>query len=358
MKKLLVILLVLGLAAPVMAAEWNMYGSARMATFWVDFDAEDLDDVGVADDDGLQHALQGNSRIGANVKVNDQIGGRFEFGVNEASVTSRLLYGTYNFGAGKLLIGKDYTPGSFFYSNSVFDGDGDLLGVGQFYGHRYGQAKLMMGGFSVALVTPVTSAFAADTGYTDVDVSLPKIEAAYSFKSDVLFFDVFGGYQTYEVENADEDSVDVDSYVIGANVGAGFGPVKLTTGASFAQNIVAYQPVLATRSVFATALAGPVLDGDDTEDGETLQAFLVANFKVSDTLAFEAGVGYAKSENDAVEDAEVVDMQYYVNAVVTIAPGFFIVPEVGMLETDVDFEDDDADAGQTTYVGLKWQINF
>jgi hypothetical protein len=162
MKKLLVILLVLGLAAPVMAAEWNMYGSARMATFWVDYDAEDVsteglsadeiaevaDALGVSvatinalgrDDEGLQHALQGNSRIGANVKVSDQIGGRFEFGVNEASVTSRQLYGTYNFGSGKLLVGQTYTPvSSFFYSNSVFGDDGDLLGVGQFYGHRYG----------------------------------------------------------------------------------------------------------------------------------------------------------------------------------------------------------------------------
>jgi hypothetical protein len=194
--------------------------------------------------------------------------------------------------------------------------------------------------------------------YDDVDVSLPKLEASYSFKSDTFFIDVFGGYQTYELENADEDSVDVDSYLIGANVGAGFGPLKLTVGASYAQNLQAYQPVLATRSLFAAALAGPVLDGDDVEDGETLQAFLVANFKVSDTLAFEAGVGYAKSENDIDSSLEVVDMQYYVNSVVTIAPGFFIVPEVGMLETDVDAGSDDADAGQTFYVGLKWQINF
>jgi hypothetical protein len=338
-----------------MAAEWNLYGSARMATFWEDFDAEDLEDAGLASDrDGLVHALQGNSRIGANVKVNDQIGGRFEFGVGTA-VSNRLIYGTYNFGGGQLLVGQDYTPGSFFYSNSVWDGDGDLLGVGQFYGHRYGQIKLKMAGFSVALVAPVRPVSLGGT----TNSNLPKIEAAYSFKGDAFFMDVFGGYQTYEIEFADGSEEDVNGWVIGVGGGTNLGPVRLAAGISYGQNVPAYQPVIAAgRTALSSAVAGPLLSDDgEIEDGNTLQGLLVATFKVSDAIALEAGIGYARHENDIDSDSEVDEMQYYLNGVVTIAPGFFVVPEVGQLRTRIS-NGDDFDAGTTTYVGLKWQINF
>ena len=77
MKKLLIIFAVLCLAAPAMAADWNFYGSARMATFYsiVDKDLNNDNDTV----NRTQWDQQGNSRIGATVKVNDQIGGGFEY---------------------------------------------------------------------------------------------------------------------------------------------------------------------------------------------------------------------------------------------------------------------------------------
>ena len=98
MKKFLIVLLVLGLVSPVMAADWNFYGSARMTTFYVTEDFGDFENaIGEDDDAGLIHTLQGNARIGATVKASDQIGGRFEYG---SGPNLRLLYGTYNFGGG------------------------------------------------------------------------------------------------------------------------------------------------------------------------------------------------------------------------------------------------------------------
>ncbi len=363
MKKLLVILLVLGLAAPAMAAEWNFFGSARMATFWTDFDPEDLEDLGVGDDEGLQHFLQGNSRIGANVKVNDQIGGAFEYGAGGGNASIRKLYGTYNFGSGSLLVGQTYTPTSnYFYSNSVFGEDGDLLGRGQFYAGRRAMVQLTIDGFKFALVSP-TAGTDELGGFTDVDVSLPKFEASYNLKSDVFFIDVFAGYQTYELEDADEDTVDVDAYTIGVGGGVMFGPVTLSAAVNMGQNYASYGATTATYGAIdrddIIGLYGPVLDGDDTEDSDALQAMFVANFKVSDTLAFEAGVGYAQYENDAFDDASLEEWQYYANAVITIAPGFFVVPEVGMINLQGDDLGIDAeDLGEVTYLGLKWQINF
>ena len=156
MKKLLIIFAVLCLAAPAMAADWNFFGSARMATFYsiVDKDLNNDNDTV----NRTQWAQQSNSRIGANVKVNDQIGGAFEYGTG---VNVRKLYGTYTFGGGsQLLLGQTYTPTSkYFYSNTVFDSDGDLFGVGQFYAGRQAMVRWKTGGFQIAIKLIVNSPF-------------------------------------------------------------------------------------------------------------------------------------------------------------------------------------------------------
>jgi len=48
--------------------------------------------------------------------------------------------------------------------------------------------------------------------------------------------------------------------------------------------------------------------------------------------------------------------QFYLNCVINIAPGFFIVPEVGMI-TDSP-AGDNVPEPETFYFGAKWQINF
>ena len=205
MKKLFIIFAILCLAAPAMAADWNFYGSARMATFRVDVDP---DVPGVDSDTDTAWGQQGNSRIGATVKFNDEIGGAFEM---SDSFGKRKLYGTYAFGSSELLLGQTYTPvSSQFYSNSVYDGDGDLLGVGQFYVGRVPMIQWSIAGFKLALVQPntVDVAETAATAPTvvagvyvpgtaavnyDVDVDLPKIELAYKFKTDMFFVEFAGG---------------------------------------------------------------------------------------------------------------------------------------------------------------------
>jgi hypothetical protein len=137
-----------------MAVDWNFYGNARMATYYT---STDLKDNGGKDTD-LEWDLQSNSRIGANIKA-ENINARFEFGVKGSSggdvdVGTRRVYGTWNFGSGKLKVGKDYTPVSQFISGQVYDGDLGLLGIGTQYGNRTGQIAFEFGGFEIALVTP------------------------------------------------------------------------------------------------------------------------------------------------------------------------------------------------------------
>lgn len=375
MKKLIVILAVIAMVgaftATTMAAEWNLYGSARMATF---FGSDDPGGSGSSSDE-LEWGLQGNSRIGANVKFNDQIGGRFEYG---SGPNLRLLYGTYNFDGGQILLGQQYAPSTSFYSNSVYDGDGDLLGVGQFYIGRVPMVQLKMAGFKVALITPTSGASMggvvtservypsefdslwadpADIPYVDVAASTspeytwPKIEVSYQYKADQFFLDVFGGYQTYKELDTSIGSKDVDAYVLGFGGGFDFGAMYLKAGLHFSQNqgnYGAYNPAgMVDESVIAN---GKVIDNDG------FGYLVVLGYKASDAVTLEAGYGSEENELDMAGAHKDQTVQYYANLSYTITPGFFIVPEIGF----IDFKNSasGSDQGDFTYGGLKWQINF
>ena len=369
MKKLFIIFAILCLAAPAMAADWNFYGSARFGTWSVDVDP---DVAGTDSDTDTTWAQQGNSRIGATVKLNDQIGGAFEM---SDSFGKRKLYGTYTFGNGaELLIGQTYTPSSnYFYSNSVFDGDGDLLGLGQFYVGRQPMIQFTMAGLKVALVTPntvdyeltaaVEDQFTSDTGTVydieveaaenyDVDVTLPKIEVSYGFKADAFFVDVFGGYQTYELDanNAGTD-YDVDAYVLGVGAGVNFGAFYANAGVHFGQNLGNYGQY--QNDYISLDDEMDIVNGQE-KDADGLGYLVVIGFNASEMLTVEAGYGHEEAEIDDSNNTEEVD-QYYLNCTVNIAPGFFIVPEIGMIKMQDDVS---VPEPEVFYWGAKWQINF
>ena len=112
------------------ANEWSLYGSARMATFFVSEDQGELTSD-VAGRDQINNTLwelQGNSRIGATI-TGDHIDARFEVGVNETNVSSRLLYGIWKFSENwSLKIGKDFTPIQHDAQNRHPESTADLPG--------------------------------------------------------------------------------------------------------------------------------------------------------------------------------------------------------------------------------------
>ena len=348
MKKLIVILAAIAMVgaftATTMAAEWNFYGSARFATFYTTYD----DGNGATpDQNNVQWAQQGNSRIGATVKFNDEIGGKFEM---SDSFGKRLLYGTYNFGAGQLLIGQEYAPSTSFYSNSVYDGDGDLLGVGQFYIGRVPMIQLKMADFKLALITPNVGTTLGGAG-SYAESKMPRIEASYKFKTDAFFIDVFGGYQSYDENDTTIGDQSVDSYVVGIGGGADFGPVYLKAGVHMSKNQGQYGAYNAAGMADEARIVGGEL-----KDNDGIGFLAVVGFKANDALTIEAGYGSERNELDVDNSNADETVQYYLNLSYTITPGFFVVPEIGK----IDFKEDSAgvDEGDLTYAGLKWQINF
>ena len=360
-------------AVPAMAVDWNFYGNARMATFYESRDFGDgLNAAGTDDKDpDLQWDLQGNSRIGANIKA-ENIKAQFEFGVNEASVSSRRIYGVWNFGAGKLKVGKDYTPVSQFISGQVFDGDLGLLGIGTAYGSRKGQ----IGPFIRRLrdrpdqsdLWPIlkvkTTVHPADNG--DVDEYLPKLEAGWGMAFDTWNFGLMGGAQYYSIEDVVSDvdgstnDLDVTSWMLGGDVGFNFGPGYVRGAVSYGSNVgnAGWNIASGVNGRSDTYQGGlAVWDGDDdTNDTGTLMGALVGGIKVSDMLSFEGGFGYRKDTTDGGEQRDTAPWAAYVQSVIFLAPGVALIPEVGYYDLDNSAAGDSA--GSLLYLGAKWQINF
>ena len=408
MKKFTLLIAILALVCfsiPAMAVDWNFYGNARMSTFYESRDFGDGEnDAGTDDEDqDLVWDLQANSRIGATIKA-ENINARFEFGVNESNVSSRRIFGEWNFGAGKLKVGKDYTPVTQFTSGQVFDTDLGLLGIGAFYGSRFGQVAFQFGGFQIALVNP-TSGLLDNMSVTttalieaappiagdpivqipsrvttdvngDVDEVLPKFEASFGMGFDTWNFTVMGGYQYYSIEDVesledpgDEDDLDIHSFVVGGDVGFNFGPGYVKAGLSYGMNIgnagwSIPDGVNDRPNTYQGGLAQ--WDGDDdTNNTYTFQGNLIAGLKISDMLSFEAGFGYRNDRTDEgpdTDDTGLVSQKdtspwaLYLQSVIALAPGVYVIPEIGYY--DLDNNDTGDEAGSLFYLGGKWQINF
>jgi hypothetical protein len=364
MKKLIALLAVLAIAAPAMAQDWKFYGSARMATFWQHTDfGKTWTNSEYKDDDDLLWDLQGNTRLGANVKA-DKVSGRIELALpstntHDGNVGVRLAYGTWKFSdAASLTVGKAYTPTSQFISAQTFYEDLGLLGFGTNYARRPGKIQLDVAGFSLALIQPNSQAWAGG----DTDEWLPKIEAAYGMKLGMFSFNVMGGFQTYKVEDLNtaggvNDDFDVNSWIVGGDLGFNVGAVYVKGAGSYGQNWTnARWSDLGIGYANAAGAASLKGSGTDTEDATSWQAALVAGFKLTDALAFEVGGGYRVNDSNISGTKKDDVWALYGNATVALAKGVYLVPEVGY----VDFMKNsaDVDEGYTWYAGMKWQIDF
>jgi hypothetical protein len=400
MKKLLVILAIVGLAVTfagtTMAAEWNFYGNARMATYYISTEdkqggaAEPVTGLPI----GEQNAnviwdLQGNSRIGAKVKHGD-ISGYFEYGAGDVQV--RKLYGTWDFGAGKLLVGQTYTPSTFFYAGQAAFADDGFFLLGQPYAGRKGMVALEFAGDWGLFKAATIKNDGGDTfglASADVENYIPKFEVSYSYKADMWFLDAAGGYQYYSVEDTtpivsggtgfDED---VSSYLLGAGGGVNFGGFYAKLFGFFGQNLDQYGMGAAgfDGSGFSGGLmlgqsgaqinTNPITGLQSFEDTTSYGGLVVLGYKLNDMVTLEGGISMNIHDTDADFSNEinpVTNLPYeydddkaygfYVQAPLTLADGVFLVPEFGYYDLD-DTNLKDVEEGDRWYLGAKWQINF
>lgn len=417
MKKLLVfavaMMVTFAFALPAMAqdkADWAWYGQMRMWTAWESADEETYLNSALSggsrsrgwvggggilqDDSDLDWKLQTNSRLGANVKWGN-VGGRVEFGNNgtpaggDFGATWRLMYGTWNFGPGTLTVGKDYTPYFFLVSGLCGPGGGECNGIGwgSIYGGRRSQLKLTMGGLQVALVEPVSTTSAIDANATvitpaapgvlpainvsnlaapaDIDQTLPRVEASYTFNLGPVGLFLGGLYNTFDQEFAAVGGArdfSIDSWVFGVGARTAFGPLYINGTAQYGTN---QGNAGVPTNLLASRLAVNSVTFED-EDSTYMAAQLVGGFKLTPSFSLEAGVVWQNGEVDnpapvvAGDTIEQSTWVYYVQAVWSPAKNVFIVPEFGIIdngELEVTGQPD-TELGKVTWFGIKWQINF
>jgi len=332
------------------AADWNFYGSARMYTF---YNAVDDGANPSVDTKNTQWSLSPYSRIGANVKVSDELSGRFEYGASGGNANIRLLYGVWNFGAGTLLVGQDYTPVRFPGSNQAWD-DAGLGGWGELSSSRAGQIKLRFGDFQMAAVVQNVKYTTAGgtTAALATEVKLPALSAKYRFVGENYAVGVVGAYGTFK-ETTTNDSV--NSYVLGIGGDVTFGAITLGANVHGGVNSGNLMSINVTDKSISTGDDGngyADLQGTKIIDNDALGFKFTAAYAVNDMFGLEAGYGVQQTELDQANSQKLEVASYYLQAPITMAPGVIIVPEIGVIDYNEANED------KITYFGAKWQINF
>lgn len=385
MKKIAVSLLALTLAvflaAPAMA-EFDPYGSVRLGVFW---QTDEPAAAGADDDSDLVMPFGDFSRFGGKFKTGD-LGGRVEFGLKGAengnTVYQRLLYGTWDFGGGTLLVGQDYCPYTLVSAQvapGFYDLDNGFIGYGALWNSRQPQIRVNMeNGLYVGLIQPAAAstddiidlakaavarekgaaltdpeeaAIAAVLADLDIDVTLPKICVGYELKTEDLSLDGGIAYNTFsaESETADFDE-SITSYMVYVGGKMGLGVVDLQANLHYGQNLGDFDITGREDAAYAQ-----IDDDGDIEDSACMGGYVQAAFKV-DPATITIGYGYTQSENDVAGDDADNQQSYFVNGKIPIADTFFVVPEYSYYDRMKDANGDKED--DTWYLGLKLQLNF
>ena len=180
---------------------------------------------------------------------------------------------------------------------------------------------------------------------------------------DTWNFGLLGGFQWFEIEDAGPNSEDVDvtSWLIGGDIGVNFGPVYLKAAGSYGTNWGDAGWAAGNFVSGVDGQANAAFDGDDdTDDVDVGQGALIGGWKFTDNLTFEAGYGFIYTDSDAPGEDDALSSAFYLQAVISMAPGVWLLPEVGYFDFGDDFSSDGngRDQGDQLYVGAKWQIDF
>jgi hypothetical protein len=211
MKKIAISVLALTLAVflatPAMAAKIEPYASMRLGTF---YSSVQSNVSGVDDNNDLNFDLADISRFGARGQVGDiygvaELGLRGSkndagYGVSDKAayynrqVYTRLLYGKWDFGAGDLIVGQDYTPITYPSAQQapgIFNLQNGFISTGCMWDRRWPQVKVNLDN-GLVLAAVETYAGTSVSGYEappagtmaggNYDVTVPKLYIAYKFK--------------------------------------------------------------------------------------------------------------------------------------------------------------------------------
>jgi hypothetical protein len=279
----------------------------------------------------------------------------------------RLFYGSWNFGAGTFSIGQQWDPGFTMIYGCCAEG-GRMPGFGTWFGRlRAPMVKLGLGSLQIALIDPNTRNIDPAT-FSDVDQTLPALSASYSLNAGPAAIKLWGGYNTYDVEEetaaASVRSESVDSYVLGIQPTVAFGPLTIRADAWMAQNPTEYG-LVANNSEYDAEWDAATLS---VHDVDAIGYGIDLAYKISDMYDVRGGWGTSEFELDCPGGVAENDVSaYYVNFNIRPAKGVVITPEFAVRDYG-DWTDSDpapagtggvaVDQGKVTYYGVYWYIGW
>jgi len=377
MKKLMILLAVITMVGAFTAttlADVDLYGSARFRSYYASVDSGV---PGQDSDDDLEWRMGHLSRFGANFK-SEKITGRFELDARAGqggwqedieigggssmlgNMRLRHLWGQWDFGAGKLMVGHNFplydapVSGINYYSGGLQKFGG--IGYTQ---ARSSQLRLTFGDFRLAFLQTDTTQQQSPLGtYEEANIRFPKIEARYDKRIDAFALSFIGGWQTYEIEDrlpptGSKATEDITSWVLGARCKANFGPAYANLGLTYRQNGKNYGAW--TVSIKERA----VLQGNDVKDATAWGLVAALGWKINDMWTLEASYAALDSKQDTPLDNEDDAIVWGIISRITMAPGVYIIPELIFQDNkDASTNGVTTDQGDTTVFGVYWRIDF
>lgn len=142
-----------------------------------------------------------------------------------------------------------------------------------------------------------------------------------------------------------DDGLKSESAVLFVGIGVDFGAAFIKGNAFMGK------PVMGLNGGFSKKDARP--SDINGFDADTYGFEASAGYQVSEKFSLEAGLSRFKSKNDNTTSDET--WAVYAQAILNLAPGVQIIPEVGQIELQNGKQDvEKADF----YAGAKWEINF
>ncbi len=346
MKKLVLTVLVLMMVG-LSFAKLNVYAQMRMG-WWYEMQDEEM--AGGESRLVMQNNLYSNSRFGAKFAM-DKVSGQFEMGM-KSPLNLRVLYGKYDLGFGRLVLGKTYTGFSDFADQAVtcnWSFDDLLVGYGMLYDSTKNQIGLdLNNGFYIKMMEGAKMDPWSE-GTAGIDNIIPKFNFGYKLKKDGLYLHPTFGFAMSNY-NKDFSLYDdsVTAYAFALSGKKAFGKSYIKFQINYGQNVrdyglLGYQIPLASN------------DGTDIIDVTTMGGYLNFGMPVNEKIDLKAGVGYISSDSDLLADPNTA-MSTYLQCKYYLAKNALIIPEVGMTD---DMEDGNGnDEGSLIYFGAKFQLNF
>lgn len=305
----------------------------------------------------------------------------FKYGTDEPDVNVRRLFGVWDFGKGKLLVGKEYSLLANWWTNEQIFFDTSLAFGGLWINWApQVRVELTRPKLSLALVQPeYTDIEHATWGLVeDVDQRLPRLEISYDYTMRdpfTLAVRALGGYQTFKYYPWRDPAVAGGQWVNIPESGLGWilNPAKekynfhaylfgLCAKAEMRGSYINSNVFMGRNSqVYGFWQAGDAWSWYDYWAAEKMLEFNTIGFalalghKVSDKLKFE--VGYARIEHKREYDKKKDDgCMYYAQAKINFTSRFLLIPEIGVLDEGKNY--DGQKEPTTTYVGVQWQYNL